>query len=105
MRNIKLFSILAVAALLLTPATAMARTHFTFSLNLIDCMRPVLMPQPRPVVIVPAPPPVYYYYPYYPRAPYPQRTIVKEYHYYHHAQEEPVEELKAPRPYPKHPRR
>jgi hypothetical protein len=83
MKCFKILSILAVATLLLVPATAMARTHLSFSLNLLDRVCPVLAPPP--VVIAPAPP-VYYYAPYpapYYLPPAEPRTIVKEYHHYY----------------------
>jgi hypothetical protein len=92
MKAYKLFSIAAAALLFLSPATAMAKTNFSFSLNLFDSLVPLLAPQPvfvapQPVVVAPPAPPVYYYVP--PR--HPPRTIVKEYHYYHQAKP-PVEE-------------
>lgn len=95
MKVFKFFSIAAIAALLLTPNIAMAKTNFNFSLNLFDCLAPMLAP--HPVVIAPLPPPVYYYAPCPPPVPrYQQRTIVKEYHYYHRIPQETVEEINSP---------
>ena len=100
MKCLKICSILAVAALLLTPATAMAKSHFSFSLNLVDFMRPPrpMLPPPPPVYVAPVPP-GYYFYPCPPRPIYQQRTIVKEYHYYHQAPEQAVEEITPHHPY------
>lgn len=83
MKGLKIFSILVAAALLLTPACALARTNFSFSLNLYDFIQPRCAPVP--VIVAPPPPPPIYYYP--PRPIYPcfqQRTYVKEYHHHHH---------------------
>ena len=83
MKGLKIFTVLVAAALLLTPASALARTNFSFSLNLFDCLVPRCAP--APVFIAPPPPPVYYCppppYPYY-----PQRTYVREYHHYYYPQ-------------------
>ncbi len=81
----KFLTVLAAAAILLTPACAMARTNFCFSLNLVDFLRPPC----RPVMVAPPPPAVYYYRP---MAPCHNRVIVKEYHHYYHTTP-PVEEL------------
>ena len=95
MKAYKFFSIAAVAALLLAPATAMAKTHLSFSLNLFDCLAPMFAPvpvlAPVPVIVAPPPPPVYYYVPCHPRP----RAIVREYHHYYNpvARQEPVEEI------------
>lgn len=104
MKAFKYFSIMAIAALLLVPTTAMAKTNFNFSLNLFDCLAPMLAP--HPVFVAPMPPPVYYYAPCPPPVPrYHQRTIVKEYHYYHQAPQVTIEEIN-PSPqyhyYPQH---
>ena len=68
MKAFKILSILAVAALLLAPASAIAKgPRFSFSLNVMDVFAP-----PPPPIFVPAPappPPVIvqeYYYPMHP---------------------------------------
>lgn len=64
--------ILCLAALMvfLAPATAFARSHFSFSLNLFNPPRPIVRPCPPPVVVYPCYPyyhhHVWYYGPYYP---------------------------------------
>jgi hypothetical protein len=88
MKAVKFLSVLAVAALLLVPATAMAKTNFNISLNLFDCLAPMIVPPRAVIVAPPAPPPVYYYVPCHPRP----RTIVKEYHYYHRVPQQPLVE-------------
>lgn len=92
MKVYKLFSIAAIAALLLAPTTAMAKTNFSFSLNLFDCLAPMMVP--RPIMVAP---PVYYYVPVPPPMP-RHRTIVKEYHYYHQVPRCPVEEINPSSP-------
>jgi hypothetical protein len=79
MKSLKIFSILTVAALLLSPVAAMAKTNFSISLNLFDCLRPVFIPQPPPPVIIAPPPqqPIYYFVPCH---PYPQRQRVFVFH-------------------------
>lgn len=123
MKAFKVLSILAVAALLLVPATAMARPHFNISLNLFDCVRPCFVPVPAPVVVAPAPvvvhprpvvihprpvvvahpAPTYVFYPRHPKPRVEQRTIIKEYHYYHQAPEESDEDINSAQPYPYYP--
>jgi hypothetical protein len=108
MKLCKIISIAAVAVLLLAPATAMARTHVNFSLNLFDCLAPMLAPRPifvapmpPPVYVAPVPPPVYYVpspHPVFRYHPHHPRKIVKEYHHYHHHQvsQEEAEEINPP---------
>jgi len=98
MKACKIFSIAAVAALLLAPATAFAKTNLSFSLNLFDCLAPMMVP--APVIVAPPPPRVVYYVPC--RPCYKPRVVVKEYHYYHQAPVESVEEIN-PSPYYFHP--
>lgn len=81
MKSVKFFSLLVAAAIVLTPACALARTHVSFSLNLFEHLRPmcapvpvIVAPPPRPVYFCPPPPPVPYYQ---------QRTVVKEYHHHY----------------------
>ena len=92
MKNVKFLTILVAAAIVLTPACAFARTHFSFSLNLMECLQPRFAPVP---VIVAPPPPVYYCPPPPPVPYYQHRTFVREYHHHHYIC--PVQP--APEPY------
>ena len=94
MKGLKFFTILVAAAIVLTPACALARTHFSFSLNLFESLQPLRAPVP--VIVAPPPPPVYYCPPPMPVPYYQQRTYVKEYHH-HHYNVCPVQP--APEPY------
>jgi hypothetical protein len=83
MKSAKIFCIAAVAVLLFTPFTAMARTHFNFSINLFDFFCP---PPPVPVIVAPPPPPIYVI-PRYPVPYYYHRPLVKQYHYHRYPRE------------------
>jgi hypothetical protein len=92
MKAFKILTILAVAALLMVPATAMAKTKINFSLSLFENLpkapaRPVpVIVTPAPHIVVPCPPPVYH-----------QRTIV--YHHYYFPYPAQIEEVHT-LPYP-----
>ena len=74
MKIFKYLSLAAIAVLLLAPATAIAKTHFSVSLNLFQQVAPMFAPR---ALIVP-PPHLAYFVP----APvYRERTIVREYYY------------------------
>lgn len=108
----KKYSFLAVVIcasfLLLSPTAALAKSHFSFSLNLFDFCTPEptfrsphLAPAvPVPVFIAPPPPPVYL--PCHPPL-YPQRkVVVKEYHHYYHPMPNPCEQELILQPAPAH---
>lgn len=96
MKGLKIFSVLVAAALLLTPASALARTNFSFSLNLFDCLQPLIAPVP--VFVAPPPPPVYYCPPPCPVPYYQQRTYVREYHHHHYYNACPQEQAQPINP-------
>ena len=83
MKGLKFLTIIVAAAIVLTPACALARTNFSFSLNLFECLQPQLRCAPVPVFVAP-PPPVYYCPPPPPVPYYQQRTYVREYHHHHY---------------------
>jgi hypothetical protein len=84
MKNMKFFSVLVAVGILLTPACALAKTHFSFSLNLFDCLRPMCL-VPAPIVVAPLPPPPVYFVPVQPPNPYIKKRIrVEEYHHHHY---------------------
>ena len=93
MKGFKIFSMVAVAALLLTPATAMAKTSFNISFNVFDCLSVLA---PRPVFVAPLPPPPRVFVPCPHPVPYYRQPIVVH-HYYH--------PCPPPAPYPYYPHR
>lgn len=96
MRAFKILSIMAVAALLMTPMTAMARSSFSFSFNVFDCL-PFFAPPPP--VIVEAPPPPVYYMPCPPPCPPQRQTIVTEYHHYYYPYQSECEQIRPKIPH------
>lgn len=75
MKGCKFLLVLSVAALMMSPLSAMAASRINFSMN-IDFMSFFMPRRPPPPVMVPCPPPIVYVPPYI-----EHHTVVREYHY------------------------